>query len=186
MPVALLASGLLVWQSSYSAFSSTTVNPTSNWTAGTVALADDDSNVALFTAANLKPSDTGTKCIVVTSSGSLASTVKLYATGYTTSTDTLTPFAAFGTHLNLVIDEGTGGTNASCTGFTGPTNLFNGTLASFASTKTSFATGVSSWAPAAGTVSKTYRIQYTLDAATPNGAQAGTSAVGFTWEAQNS
>jgi hypothetical protein len=183
VPVALMASGLLVWQSSYSAFSATAVNPSSNWTAGTVALADDDTNTALFTASTLKPGDTGTKCIVVTSSGNLASTVKLYQTGYATT-------AALGTYLNMVIDEGTGGTFASsgptsCTGFTFGSNDYTGTLAGFAG-KTSFATGAGTWAPAAGTVTKTYRFSYTLDAATPNTSQGGTASVGFTWEAQNS
>ena len=187
VPVSLVISGGLVWQSSYSAFSSTTVNPTSDFTAGSVVLGDDDSDTAMFTATLLKPTDTATKCITVTSTGTLASTVKLYSTGYTTSTDTLTPFAAFGTHIDLVIDEGTGGSFSSCTGFGSSTNLFTGTLASFASTKTNFSNGVSSWAPAgSGSPSKTYRIQYTLNASTPNGAQSGTSGVGFTWEAQNS
>ncbi len=82
VPVAVLACGGLVWQSSYSAFSATTASPTSNWAAGSVALADDDTNAAMFNASNLKPGSTGSKCIVVTSSGSLASTVKLYATNY--------------------------------------------------------------------------------------------------------
>jgi hypothetical protein len=183
VPVALMASGLLVWQSSYSAFSATTVNPTNNWTAGTVALTDDDTNTALFTASTLKPGDTGTKCIVVTSSGNLASAVKLYQTGYANT-------AALGTYLNMVIDEGTGGTYSSsgptsCTGFTFGSNDYTGTLAGF-SGKTSFATGAGTWAPAAGTVTKTYRFSYTLDAATPNTSQGGTASVGFTWEAQNS
>ena len=71
--MAVLASGGLVWQSSYSAFSATTSNPTNNWSAGTVALSDDDSNTAMFTASNLKPGATGTKCIAVTSTGSRAS-----------------------------------------------------------------------------------------------------------------
>src|SRR5262245_56233961 len=90
VPMAVLASGGLVWQSSYSAFSATTSNPTNNWTAGTVALSDDDSNTAMFTASNLKPGATGTKCIAVTSTGSLASTVKLYGTSYAT-TNALAP-----------------------------------------------------------------------------------------------
>jgi hypothetical protein len=185
LPVAVMISGLLVWQSSYAAFSSTTDNPTSNWTAGSVALTDDDTNVALFTASNLKPGSTGTKCIVVTSSGSLASTVKLYATGYSTTN-------ALGTYINLVVDEGTGGTFAtsgptSCTGFVSGGNDYTGTLAGFATAKTNFATGVSAWAPTgSGSDSKTFRFTYTLDAATPNTAQGGTAAAGFTWEAQNS
>src|SRR4051794_9534286 len=85
VPLAVMVSGGLVWQSSYSAFSATTASPTNNWTAGSVALADDDSNSAMFNAGNLKPGSTGSKCIVVTSSGSLASTVKLYGTSHTTT-----------------------------------------------------------------------------------------------------
>ena len=38
IPMAVLASGGMVWQSSYSAFSATTASPTNNWSAGTVAL----------------------------------------------------------------------------------------------------------------------------------------------------
>lgn len=188
--VAVAVSGLIVAQSSYAAFSKTTSNPANNWAAGSVILSDDDTNTAMFTATLLMPGSTGTKCIVVTSAGSLASTVKLYATSYADSTDSVTPFAKFGTHLNMVIDEGTGGTFAtsgptSCTGFTSSVNLFTGTLAAFAATKTNFASGVSSWAPAAGTVSKTFRFQYTLDTASPIGSQSGTASIGFTWEAQN-
>ena len=180
VPLAVLASGGLVWQSSYSAFSATTASPTNNWTAGTVALADDDTNTALFStgANNLKPGSTGNKCIVVTSSGSLASTVKLYATSYTQT-------KALGDSLNVKVEEGTGGTFASCTGFTAGSTVFDGTATAFGA-KTDFASGVGTWAPAAGTVTKTYKVTYTLSATTPDTAQGGTAAVGFTWESQNS
>ena len=67
IPAALAVSGLVVAQSSYSAYSTTTVNPTSNWATGTVALTDDDANTAAFTASNLKPGSTGARCIVVSS-----------------------------------------------------------------------------------------------------------------------
>jgi hypothetical protein len=179
VPVALIVSGLLVWQSSYAAFSSTTSNSTNNWTAGTVVLTDDDSNTAAFTAASLKPGQTGEKCIVVTSSGNLASTVKLYATTYSTT-------GALGSYIDLVIQEGTGGSYSSCTGFSSAATHFTGTLAGFAAANTGFGNGLSSWAPAGGTVTKTFRIAYTINASTPNSAQGGTAAAGFTWEAQNS
>ena len=179
VPVALMASGLLVWQSSYAAFSSTTSNPTNNWTAGTVALSDDDSNTAMFTAATLKPGATGEKCIVVTSSGNLASTVKLYATAYSTT-------AALGSYVDLVIQEGSGGSFSSCTGFTSAATNFTGTLAAFAAANTNFGNGLSSWAPAPGTVTRTFRIAYTINTSAPNSAQGGTAAAGLTWEAQNS
>jgi len=180
IPAALVASGALVWQSSYSAFSSTTSNPTNNWTSGTVALADNDSGTALFNVTNMKPGATGAQCINVTSTGSLASTVKLYGTAYS-STNGLADA------MNLTIEEGTGATNAACSGFVTGTTLFNGVLSSFAATKTNFANGVSSWAPT-GTASETksYRITYQLQSAAPNSAQGGAAALGFTWEAQNS
>ena len=178
VPVAVLASGGLVWQSSYSAFSATTASPTNNWTAGSVALADDDSNSAMFTATNLKPGSTGSKCIVVTSSGSLASTVKLYATNYSTT-------KSLADSLDLKVEEGTGGTFSNCTGFTAGSTIFTGTTAAFGA-KTDFASGVGTWAPNGGNATKTYKVTYTLNANTPDTAQGGTAAVGFTWESQNS
>jgi hypothetical protein len=180
MPVSVFLSGLVVWQSSYSAFSSTTVNPSNSFGSGSVVLADDDSGTSMFTATLLKPADTGTKCIVVTSTGTLASTVELYATSYSTTN-------ALSTYLDMVIDEGTVGNFSSCGSFAAVTNIFTGTLATFGTTKTTFATGVGTWAPAGtGSPTKVYRIKYTLNAATPNTSQSGTAALGFTWEAQNS
>jgi hypothetical protein len=179
-----MASAFLVWQSSHAAFSAATDSPTSNWTSGTLSLTDDDASSALFTAAGLRPGASGTKCIVVTSSATLASAVKLYGTTYSTTN-------AVGSYVNLVIDEGDGGSfstsgPASCSGFTFASNDFTGTLASFAASRTSFANGLSSWAPGSSTDSKTFRFAYSVDAATPNSAQGGSAAVGFTWEAQNS
>jgi hypothetical protein len=174
MPVAILVSGLLVWQSSYAAFSSTTSNPTNNWTTGTVSLSDDDSAGAMFTATALKPGSTGTKCILVTSSGSLASAVKLYATGLT---------GTLGTDIDLVVEEGTPGNFSSCSTFSGST-LYSGTVAGFAAASTGFANGVSSWTPTgSGSESKTFRFVYTINSGST--AQGATAGVAFTWEAQN-
>ena len=179
-PVALLASGGMVWAASYSAFSATTVNPTSNWTAGTVALSDDDSSTALFTASGLKPGSTGTKCVAVTSTGSLASTVKLYGTSYATTN-------ALSSNVNLKVEEGTGATTASCASFVAGSTLYDGTMAAFGTGKTGFATGVGTWAPTGSALeTRSYRVTYTLSATTPDTAQGGTAALGFTWESQNS
>jgi hypothetical protein len=179
----MLASGAIVWQASYSAFSATTSNPTNNWSAGTVALSDDDSNTAMFTASNLKPGSTGTKCIAVTSTGSLASTVKVYGTSYTTTN-------ALAGSLNVTVTQCTGGGFGSCTGFTPlgtGSSVYAGTLASLAGSATNFATGVGNWAPTGtGSETRVFQFSYTLDPATPNSAQGGTAAIGFTWEAQNS
>ncbi len=180
VPAALLASGGLVWSASYSAFSATTTNPTNNWTAGTVALTDNDAETALFTATNLKPGATAAKCITVTSTGSLASTVKLYGTDYATTNN-------LAANLTLKVEEGSGSTTADCTGFAAAgAAIFDGTMASFATGRTSFANGAGTWAPAAGTQTRSYRVTYTLGANTPDTAQGGTAKLGLTWEAQNS
>jgi len=177
-----MISGLMVWQSSYSAFSATTSNPTNNWTAGTVALTDDDTNTAMFTATGLKPGSTGTKCIAVTSTGSLASAVKLYGTAPATT-------LALSSYIDLVITLGTVGTFASCTGFVAdPTNpnVYTGTLAAFGTADTNYATGLGVWAPTgAASETRAYKFVYTVDSAAPNGTQGGTAAIGFTWETQN-
>jgi hypothetical protein len=169
-------SGLLVWQASYAAFSATTVNNGNSWTAGTVALADDDSAATLFTATGLGGGATGTKCIKVDYTGTLASTVKVYATGALTGT-------GLGTYIDLTIEEGTGGTFASCTGFSSGGTIYSGTLAAFVSAPhTNFGNGVGTWAPS-GTASKVYRFVYTVQS--NNAAQGLNVTAGFTWEAQN-
>ena len=187
VPVALAASGLVVAQSSYSAYSATTVNPTSNWATGTVALSDDDSNTAAFTATNLKPGSTGSRCIVVSSTGSLPSAVKLYGTGSATT-------KALASSINLSVTQGTGGSFGSCTGYsplTTGSSVYSGTLADFAANATSFSTGVGSWATTgSGTVAnpetRTYQLTYSVRTEATNDTQGGTAALGFTWEAQNS
>lgn len=181
VPVGLLLSALLVWHSSNAAFIDTTSNAGSNWTAGTVTLTDDDANAAMFSVSNAKPGDTGSKCIEVSYGGSLAAAVKTYAASYTTTN-------SLGQHVNLVVEEGSPGTFASCSTFSGAT-LFSGTLQTYATTRTNFSNGVGTWTPAGQTApateDKTYKITWTLDPATPDSAQGGTAAVEFVWEAQN-
>ncbi|ROS60986.1 hypothetical protein EDF38_0062 [Frigoribacterium sp. PhB160] len=193
IPAALVASGLVVSQASYSAFSSTTTNPTSNWSSGTVVLADDDggtsANSALFQATNLKPGQTGSNCIAVTSTGTLASTVKLYGTAAATTNN-------LASNITLSVVQGTGGGFGSCSGFTPlatGSSLYAGTLASFGTSYTNFANGVGTWAPTGTTGSATttsetrvYQVTYTVNANAANSVQGGTASLGLTWEAQNS
>lgn len=179
----LAVSGALVWNASYSAFSAQTANPSSNWSAGTVGLADDDTNTALFSATNLTPGSTGTKCIAVTSTGSAASAVKLYGTTPSTTKD-------LASNISLTITQGTGGGFGDCKGFTALTtgsSVYTGTVAGLGSSATNYATGLGDWKPT-GTASETrvYQVTYTLNSNTPNTAQGGTASLGLTWEAQNS
>src|SRR6185312_6458524 len=100
-------------------------------------------NTAMFTASNLKPGSTGSKCIAVTSTGTLPSAVKLYGTAAATTN-------ALSSWINLTITQGTGGSFGSCTGFTplaSGSSVYTGTLAAFASTATGYGNGVGSWAP---------------------------------------
>jgi hypothetical protein len=185
----MLVSAGLVWHASYSGFSASTANPTDNWAAGSVALTDDDSGSALFTVSNLKPGSTGTKCIVVTSNASLASTVKLYATaGSFAQTNTLAD------NLTLTVTQGTStSSGGNCAGFSadaGGANTTTGSITAFASGYTDFANGFGTWTPAAGNgVAKTYQIAYTLNSGATqpqtDAMQGGTAQLGFTWEEQN-
>ncbi|NHN56473.1 hypothetical protein G9U51_11860 [Calidifontibacter sp. DB0510] len=173
VPISLLASGLIVSQASRAAFSATTDNPGNNWAAGTVALEDNDSGKALFDVRDLAPGQQGEKCITVTSRGSLASAVKLYATDAKATKD-------LDKHLNLKVTE-----VASCDAPTGAV-IFDGSMDRLGASATGYTTGIGSWKPA-GTPGEArgYHVQYTFAADAPNSTQGGTASLGLVWEAQN-
>jgi predicted ribosomally synthesized peptide with SipW-like signal peptide len=187
VPLGIIASGLLVWQSSFAAFSATTTNPNNSFSAGTVTLTDDHQpSTVMFNASGLKPGSTGSSCIKVTYNGSLAANVKLYVKSgdLTNTTGDLSPY------LTLQVAEGTGSAS-DCSDFAGGSNLYNPTgsgdttktLSDFATTKTTFATGVSAFAPTGAAQTKTYKLTYWLQDQTL--AQGKNNSVKFTWEAQN-
>jgi len=175
--VVLAGSGIAVGQSSYAAFSSTTDNPGSNWKAGAVTLSDDDASAAAFSATGLKPGDTGSKCIKVSSTGDISGQVKMYSTGHTTT-------KALSDNLDLTVAVGTGGSFASCDGFVKSADLYSGTLASYAATRTNYATGTSDWISNKND-SRTYQITYKVKDTAPNSVQGGTSTMNFVWELQS-
>lgn len=176
------AMSTLVVVTSQATFSDVTDNTANSATAGDIELVDDDSDSAIFTISDMEPGQTEVDCILVTYQGSIPdpSGVKVYSGGYTDSGD-------FGTYLNLTIEEGTGGTFGDCTGFSSEATIESGgTLATFDSASTNYATGVGSWDPSGTPATKTYRITLELDSSTPN-AEQGESVTGlaFTWEIQN-
>ena len=183
VPVALAVSGLVVAQASWSAYSATTADPTSNWATGTVALADDDANAAAFSATNLKPGSSGARCIVVTSNGTLPSAVRMYGRNGTGTT-------MLGASMNLTVTQGTGGSFGSCDGFvplSSGAEVYNGSFMDFGLNHTGYASGVGSWNPAgARAESRTYKISYSISAAATNDTQGGTAAGELVFEAQNS
>ncbi len=176
-----LVSAVVVTRSE-AAFTASTDNTGSSFTAGSVTLVDNDSSSALFTIAQMTPGTTSVDCITVTYQGTITNpaAVKLYSGGYTDSGN----FADF---LNVTIEEGTGGTFGDCTGFTSQNTIeTSGTLVDFDTTHTSYATGAGVWDPSGTPESKTYRITVELDATTPNAEQGeSVTALTLTWEAQS-
>ncbi len=170
----------------FSAFSSTTTNSGNDFATGSVTLADNDSNQALYNVTNQKPGDPGaTDCIKVTYTGSLASDVKIYSAG---------TIGSLGQYVDLTITPGTQASPSfpSCSGFTadGTGPIYTGTLQNFANTYSSYASGLADY-PGSGSAWNTndsvvYRFQVSLQAGAPDAAQG--LAVGshsYTWEARN-
>jgi hypothetical protein len=176
LTLGLLAASAVVWHTSQAAFTGTTSNAANSWAAGTVSLTDDDAAAAMFNATGLVPGSTGTKCITVTYGGSVTAAVKLYVSANTG--------ASLQAYLDMVIQEGTGGSFASCTGFSATSTLYTGTLATAATSNNAYATGWSSWSPTGAGQSRTYMFTYTLNAATPDPQQGNGSTATFQWEAR--
>jgi hypothetical protein len=189
VPVGLLASGMFVWQASYSAFSATATNSGNSWSAGTVTISASPSTAtAAFNVSGIKPGDNGKQCVKVSYTGSLNSTVKLYL-----KNSDLTG-TGLGTYLTFQVREGSGN-NSDCSDFSSSANDYNNvdngttpltgtafTLAGFNTTAHDYASGVSSWAATTGGT-KTYEFLWTLQ--DNNSAQGLNSSATFTWEADN-
>ena len=179
---ALLIVPLLVVAASQATFSDTTGNTGNVIGAATVELVDDDAGSVLFNVTTLLPGETTVNCIVVTYQGTAPdpAAVTLYSGGYTDSGN-------FADYLNLVIEEGSGGTFADCTGFISSASIESGgTLTDFDTVHTGYATGAGTWDPSSTPESTTYRITFVLDAAAPD-AEQGESVTGltFTWEVRS-
>ncbi|MBT0771506.1 hypothetical protein KIH74_21390 [Kineosporia sp. J2-2] len=178
VPVLTLALVLCLVPVAFSVFSAQTPVTPGSFSAGSVELTDDDTGAAMFTAGSLRPGSTGSRCIAVSYSGSLAAQVRLFvAPGDLTGT-------GLDRYLTLTVTEGTGGGSGSCAGFAaaGPAD-FTGTLRDLAATATTWDSGIGGFAPAGAGETRVYRIVYTL---TAGAAAEGLAAqVRFTWEARN-
>ena len=177
----ILLSGAVVLTASRAAFSDTTSNSNNSFTSGTVDLIDDDSGSSAFTVTNMVPGQTVTRCILVTYQGTIVNTgpVRLYSGGFTDS-------GTLGSHLNLTVEEGTGGDFSSCTGFAASGTIESSTLTQFNIDHTNYTNGAGTWDPSSTPESRTYRITVQLSSSAPS-AQQGQSVTGlvFTWETQS-
>lgn len=184
---ALLVAALLVWQGSNAAFSAQTYNPGDAWATGNLILTNNGGvgtnytglTSALFGEGNLKPGDSGVKCITVQSTGSLPGNLRLFR-----GTVTGSGSAALGGALQITVDvqavAPTANVVANCTGYTGGTGgaLYSGTLSAMPD---SYA-AASGTAVAGGTQRYAYRIGWTLPSSTGNTVQGANAVADFTWE----
>ncbi len=183
--LAVVVAGAATWSS----FAQTTANPSNSFSAGTVAISDNDAGTTLSIPA-LSPGASSSGCIKVTYTGSLASAVRMYAS----TTGSLAQY------LNLTITRGTqtSPTFPSCTGFSadsanyvgaGAGVMYSGTLSNLASAYTNFASGLvdapgspQTWSSGSA---HSYMLTVSLPAGAPSAAQGLSSTATFTWEARN-
>lgn len=178
----VLLSSALVLTATRAAFLATTSNAGNSFGAGTVTLTDDDSDSALFELTNISPAEAPvSRCIEVEYSGTISDPgeVRLYSGGFT-ETGTLS------SELDITVDIGTGAGFSDCTGFNPSSTIFStGTLASFGSNHTDYASGISAWDPSSTDV-RVFRVTVDLPTDADNAVQGDAiSDLVFTWEVQS-
>lgn len=177
---AFLLVAILVVTSSRQAFVAQNNNIANQVTSATITLTDNASSTAMFAnVTGMMPGVNVDSCITVTYTGDVNPTaVQLYASAVPTGT--LAPY------LNLTVDMGAATTDAfrDCTSFVATTNVYTGTLSTFASAHTGYTTGVPTWDPAGTGESRTFRFR--LQVQDTQAAQGLTSTFGFSWETRTS
>jgi hypothetical protein len=162
----------------FAAFTATTQNTGNSIDSGTVTISDNDASTAMYALTNMGPGSTTQRCIRVSYTGSLPSTVRLYRSNTVTN----------GTAFNLTVERGSGlsGAFPSCTGFTSAATVYTGTLGGV---PTTYATAPDARGSAWNQNDAVdYRFTVTVvDDPTPNAhaATVSSAAHSFTWEAQN-
>ena len=196
VPVGLVLSAAVVWQSTSAAFTATTDNVGNSWQTGSVVLTDSDSNAALFNSTNdsaLKPGSTRSRCMRVDYTGSLPADIRFYVTPAATVATSLDPYLVMSVEVGQDVTAATPVAPDCSTGFASqstPQWVYNSLGADASKTMADLKTH-SGWAtglPVRTLVpqgsSLTFRITYTVK--DDNGAQNGQSTAVFVWETQNS
>jgi hypothetical protein len=204
VPVGLVLSAAVVWQSTAAAFTASTDNAGNSWQTGSVVLADSSggaTGTALFDAASngaLKPLANNSRCIRVDYTGSLPADVKLYVTTPSSGATTLDQY------LLISIEQGQSTTPATTvaadcsSGFlptttptfvyddkvaSDPTSNQSATLSALKGTAHDYTSGLLVGHGVTGNTSLTFRITYSVKDV--DAAQSKQSTATFTWEAQN-
>jgi predicted ribosomally synthesized peptide with SipW-like signal peptide len=185
---ALVLGGLLAvaGTATFSAFSSQTSNSGNSFAAGTVHLTDNDAGTAMLALTNAQPGATDTSCIVLTYSGTLDSTVRLYGA----------VAGALGPYLTLTVTRGTDSSPSfdSCTNFTADATdyigsgngvVYQGLLSAFPSTYAAGLVDPTSGSPETWTSPEAHSYRFVVTLANDNAAQGLSTTAAFTWEARN-
>jgi hypothetical protein len=185
VPLALLVAGGMVWQGSQAAFTASTRNAGNSWSTGNVVLTNNDLGAAAFHVENIVPGQTGQKCIVVTSQSNVPGEVRAYM-------QNLVPARGLENRIIFDLEQGTGGSFNSCTGFTPTSNIVPELpLSTLAAQERDFATGGSPW-QTAGTPGETqsYRGTWRFDTTGMtqdeiNSLQGARVTIDLVWELQS-
>jgi hypothetical protein len=175
---ALAVAAGLVWQDAYAGFADATGSLPAGVGTGTVALSNNVEGYLPVTLPQLRPGDTDTECVIVTSTGSEPAQVRLYGTGRTST-------AGLAGYLTFEWDAGTGGgANGDCTGFVSNGSTVSTAMSSF---PTNFGLGILPWNTAGGAVAepRTYRLTYSMAGNAPASTKGATASITFVWEAKN-
>lgn len=179
--LAVACTSVLVASAVPGAFSSSSANRGNAFTAGTVRLSDDDSGAAVFSLSGMRPGTATTGCIVVRSTGSLRSSVRLWGT----VTGGLAPF------VRLKVERGTNtAAFPGCSGFApdpadhrslGPGVLFDARLDTYPATPASgIADPGAPWRP-----DETHAYRLTATLVDDPAAQGLSSNLTFRWTAES-
>lgn len=175
-PAAVILSGAMVWGGSTATFTATTAAPENTWNTGELTLTND-AGTATFTAENVVPGYTYTKCITVTSASTVASDVGLYAT--VTGDEELTTALQF----EVVADPASPTADGGCISSASDVSTYGGSLSKFRPAYSSLDTMMFE-----STASHNYQITVSLPSGTntaDNLLQNKSASATFTWEAQS-
>jgi hypothetical protein len=177
--------GTIAGVGTWSAFSATTDNSANAFTAGTVAIGDDDSGSAMLSLTNAKPGDSDAACMVVDYTGSLPASVKLYGS---------TGGNGLAQYLDLKVTRGTkssafdacGDFSADATDYigSGAGVIYDGTLQGYPD---GYGAGIDDAPGAADTWTngENHAYKFVVTVQNDGAAQGLNASQVFTWEARN-
>lgn len=184
MPAGWLLVGL-TWSVVAAGFTASTANGPSSFSAGTVAISDDDSSTAMFVLTGLRPGDRGARCYAVYSSGTLPAEARLYVSG-----GSGVAVNGLSDHVRMRIDVGSGGSFASSgplhcgTGFRSHTRVFDDRVTALGA-YVDYASGLSLFTTTGATRTYTLRFSWVVDASAPTTSRSGSMTASLTVEARN-